>query len=395
MNRALWVFRKETREMFRDKRVRSGAFVMPVFMIILFVMLFGMINEKVNKPQKQDFAVVGTLTDKASNLLLKQVAGKLVTVSSVEEGVKLLQKGSVKLVVSVSGPMDAQNETKNMRMTATYDPAEPLSQIALGTLRETVEGINKEGLKRVLKGLDVPDSAAEPIKFEAREAAKPKGLGGSFLVGLLPYLIVIWAFYGGFSIVSDLVAGEKERGTMETLLVSPIKRSEAALGKYLALALVCLLSSMMSLVAILVVGALRIGNTAALFPTGLSISFGGVVAMAMALVPLVLFFAGILMSVSALAKNMREAQTYLTLVSFVVVMPAVFSQFLGFTGMANAAWVKWTPVLGNAVCLREALLNKTDWPGLLSSATVCTVLGLILFAVTVKLFERETILSRT
>lgn len=395
MKRALWVFRKETREMFRDKRVRTGAFIMPVFMIIMFVELFGMINEKVSKPQKQNFAIVGHVQDQASDMLLKTVAGKLVTVNSVADGVKMLQKGDVKLVIEVKSDLDSKGLAKQVQLTATYDPTEPLSQIALATLREPIEAINKEGLKRILKENGVPESASEPIKFESKEAEKPKGLGGSSMVSLLPYLIVIWAFYGGFSIVSDLVAGEKERGTMETLLVSPIKRSEAAMGKYLALVLVCFLSSMMSLVAILAVGALRIGNTAGLFPTGMSISLSGIAAMFLALVPLVLFFAGILMSVSAVAKNMREAQTYLTLVSFVVVMPAVFSQFLGFTGMQNAAWVKWTPVLGNAVCLKEALLGKTDWPGLMSSVTLCTLLAAVLLVVTIRLFNRETILSRS
>ena len=151
----------------------------------------------------------------------------------------------------------------------------------------------------------------------------------------------------------------------------------------------------MSLIGILVVGVFKPGSAEALFPTGIAVSPAGVVAMVLSIVPLVLFSSALLLSVSAAAKNMREAQTYLTIVNFLVIMPAVFSQILGFTGMQNAMWVKWTPILGNAVCLREALLSKTDWPGLLASMTSCTVLAAIFLWIVVKLFQREAILTRT
>jgi len=323
MKRALWVFRKEAREMFRDRRVVVGAFVMPVFMIIMFVQLIGMVEDKVSKPKKQPIAVIGTSLDETTTKLLDKVAGKLTFVKDKAEGVKLMQKGTVKLVVDFGPGIVEELKGGQAKVVATYDSTDPISQIAVGTLRETVEVVNKESVKALLKETGMPAKSAEPIKFEAKGIEKPKGLGGSSMVGMLPYLIVIWAFYGGFSIVSDLVAGEKERGTMETLLVSPARRREIAFGKYLSLVLVCLLSSVMSIVAIFGVGALHLGDTKLLFPTGMSISGGAVAAMLLAIAPLVLFFAGILLSVSAAAKNMREAQTYLTLVSFVVIMPAV------------------------------------------------------------------------
>ncbi len=395
MNRWLVVFKKEVRDMFRDRRVRSGAFIMPVFMIILFVQLFAMIEDTVKKPKKQAVAVVGIQLDQASEKLIEQVAGTVTHVTNRAEGVKELQKGKVKLVVDFGHGLEAGLNGHKAVVQATYDPSEPLSQIALGTLRETVSALNKTALDAQLKAVGATQVDPDPIKFESKEAERAKGLGGSTLVGLLPYLIVIWAFYGGFSIVADLVAGEKERGTMETLLVSPLTRREAALGKYLSLCLVCLLSSLMSLVAILVLGALHLGNTAVLFPTGFSLSGPALAAMALALIPLVLMFAGILLTVSAASKNMREAQTYLTLVSFVVIMPAIFSQFLGFTGMANAVWVKWTPVLGSAVCLREALLGKTDWAGLGSTVLSCLLISVVFLVAAFKLFERESILARS
>lgn len=393
MNGALKVFRKEAREMFRDRRVVSGAFVMPVLMIFMFVQIFGVISESVRKPQNPKIAVLGSFANKQTEDLVTGRSSGSVSVKTEAEGLDLLKKGKVRMLVEPGTGSTAQG--KSAVLTATYDPSEPLSQMAVGTLRESVNGLNKAALKQYFGMVGIPDSTAEPIKLETKEAKLPKGLGGSSFVGMLPYLIVIWAFYGGFSIVGDLVAGEKERGTMETLLVSPVRRRDIALGKYLALTLVCFLSASMSLVAILAVGALKLGVGKALFPTGLSISGPAIGAMLVALIPLVLMFAGLLISVSAYAKNMREAQTYLTLISFVVIMPAVFSQIINLTGMQDAAWVRWTPVLGNSVALREALLGKTQWLGVGQTSLVCLVLAVALFWWTVKLFHRESILART
>lgn len=395
MKRSLWVFAKETRETFRDKRVRTGAFIMPIFMIILFAEIFGMIETSVSKPAKQKFAVVGTKMDRTLERLTLDNAKEVVYVTSREEGVKLLQKGNVRLVLDPGQGLETPDKNGQSTLQVVYDPTAPLSQIALGKVKGSVDVMNRQSLTLQLVAAGLPPSSAEAIKVRATEAEKPKGLGGSPMAGILPYLIVLWAFSGGISIVADLVAGEKEKGTMETLLVSPVLRKEAAIGKFLALALVCLVSSGMSLVAILALGALKIGSAKTMFPTGISLSFPSILAMLLAIIPLVLFSSGLLLSVSAAAKNMREAQTYLTIVNFVVIMPAVFSQILGFTGMQNAMWVKWTPILGNAVCLQEALLAKTDWPGLMATVTVNTALALVCLWICVRLFKSETILART
>ncbi|MBS1714415.1 MAG: ABC transporter permease [Armatimonadetes bacterium] len=395
MNRIMTVFRKELREMFRDKRVRSGAFVMPVFMIVLFVQIFGLIEDKVSRPQTPKLAIVDPGIDSVAKTLSGDKSGQTTLVKTREEGVRLVERGKAKLLVEF-GPDFEKNVTEGRaKITATYDPTEPLSGMALGAFQEKIKRANDARLREVLSSHDVDPSMAEPIRVTVKETSRPKGLGGSSMVNLLPYFIVIWAFYGGMSIVSDLVAGEKERGTMETLLVSPVRRREVALGKYLALALVCLLSSLTAVVGIVLVGVTKFGYAGRLFPTGLSISFASLAAMTLTLLPLVLLMAGILISVSAAAKNMREAQTYLTLVSFIVIMPAVFSQIIGFTDMQNALWVKLVPVLGSAVSLKEALLAKTDWPGLFAGMAVCGVLAAVFLAFSVSQFERESIVSRS
>ncbi len=394
MRPAFLIFMKEAREMLRDKRVVNAAFVAPVFMIIMFIFLFGFIQEKVSKKPDIKLAVVKDESNPLVKELQKNKSLNLTFVESVAAGRKLRDDAKVGAVVEFGPDFTDSLARGDATVTAYYDSTEPLSSIAMSVVRGLVAEMNKESVKAVLAEHRIPEKLAEPIEFVQKDEQKAEGIGGSMIIGLIPYLIVLWAFYGGFSTVSDLVAGEKERGTMETLLIAPIKRSHVALGKFFALSVICLTSSLTTLVGVMVIGLIKLDITKAMFPTGLHVSFLSIVELLGILIPLVVLFASLLLAVSAYAKNVREAQTYLTLVSFVVLMPAIFSQFIGFTGAQKEMWVRFTPILNSAVAIKEALLSNLEIVPFLITAGVSLVPGLVMLRVAVWLFSREQILTR-
>jgi sodium transport system permease protein len=393
MNRVWVVFRKEASELFRDRRVTTGAFIGPVFMVLMFVFLFGMIQQQVDKPPPPPVAVVSTRMDKFSETILNKSNSKRVDVATLESAKERLAKGEVRLAVEFGPDLEA-SIGRGAKITVFYDQTEPMSQIALARFREAVLAAIKPIAERQLEAMGIEPDAAQPVQIDARTIPRPPGLGGSPLIGLLPYLVVLWAFYGGFGIASDLVTGEKDKGTLETLLVSPVERREVAFGKFLALCLVCLLSSMATFVAITACGALRLQAVADLFPTGLQVTGASALVVAMVLLSLVALFAAVLLAVSARAKTVRESQTTLTMVSFLVLLPAVFSQFLGFSGQEREVWVKLTPVLNSAQVLREALLSRIDWPGVGLTVSTSLILALAFLGIAVRTFESEKILGK-
>ena len=396
MSPAGHVFRKEVREMMRDKRVLSSAFIGPVFMIVMFLVLFGFLQDTLKKPSARSLHVVDTpdarkITDQPGF----EKAFKVHYVASEKEGERLLKEGKAKAVLSVPGNFEEELKAqKPVKFKVTFDPDDQLSPIIVGTLSQTISATSKKALESIFEKLELNKALAEPITLEEKKIEKPKGLGSSMIVGLLPYLIVIWAFYGGFSIVTDLVAGEKEKNTLETLLISPVSRVQIALGKFGALCLVCLTSSLSSLFGVLVVGLLNVPMTRGMFPEGVQIGFMSILAILGALIPLVALFAAVLLAISAYARNSREAQTHLTLVSFVVIMPAVFSQVIGFTGFAKETWVSLVPVLNAAGVIREALLGNVNLAALGLTVLSSLVLAAIAMRVTIRLFQREEVLSR-
>ena len=390
-----WVIaKKELRDMFRDKRVVNGAFVMPVVMIIMFIMLIGFVEQSLTtKPDLSIGVPTGT-----NNIIIeafeKSKVAKIIRIKDEAEGLAKMKNGDLRLVLGFSPDFEQGMESGKADVTAHYLDGEPLSQIAMASVQKVIDETNKAKVKVLLQAKGVSPELADPIKLESKDASGKDGLAGSAVVRLLPYLIVLWAFYGGFSIVSDLVAGEKERGTMETLLISPVRRRDIAFGKFISLAVVCLTSSLSSLVAVIILGSLNLEMTKTMFPTGMHVSVISVVGMFVVLVPLVAFFASSMIAVSAYARNLREAQTYLTLFSFLVIMPAVFSQFIGLTGSEKATWVQWTPILNSAVALKDALDSNLKAPVLIGTIVTSTVLAAIGWWISAKLFEREQIVTR-
>jgi sodium transport system permease protein len=386
----LQVFSKELREMMRDRRVLQASFVMPIFVIAIFVFILGIVQKAVTeKPQVR----IAYVNNSPNQTLLNGIDTDIIQqVESFEKGAELVRKSEVQLVIESPITLDFTGRAQIIRIG--YLDSSALSSIALASIRNNIAELNLAQVKTVLEANNLDPNATERIKVDAQNLGKEEGIAGSPIVSLLPYLIVLWAFYGGMSIVADLVAGEKERGTMETLLISPIRRASVAVGKGLALMVVCFVGSLTTLAGVFLAGTIRSPLTASVFPSGLSIGLGEIALAVITLITLVAFFASIMLCLSAYARNIREAQTYLGLLSFIIIMPAIFSQIISFTGLENAAWVSWTPVLNTAMVIRNVILGNANFEQMGPTWLVNLVLAAIFMRLSIQLFRREEIVLR-
>lgn len=385
MNPALVIFLKELKETLRDKRTVIGAFVVPVFLIMLMTNLMTSLEKAVGDEARIELTVVGSQDNPLVQRLKDSNRASIEVSTDLEKAKESLKKGRTGLVLEFKDVVMGEQ----IQARAFYDGQKPLSLAAFAGIRQAVAEANRQALTQVLTAQGLDASKAEAMKLDSEDVAKDKGVASGTWVSLIPYLIILWAFYGGFSMVSDLVAGEKERKTMETLLLSPIPRSAVVIGKYAALFVVCLLSGLMSLVGLALAGLQSGGGGS------VSVGPGPLLAFVVVLLPLVALYSGVLLAVSALAKTMREAQTYLTIVSFLVMTPAISSQFVGFTGADRAEWVQWTPILNTAIAMTQALRDQIDWTLVGKAALVSLVLAIVAAYACVRIFNRETILQRT
>ncbi len=389
MNPILHIFSKELREIIRDKRVRNAATIMPLFIVALMMTLFGFIGSIANKDAKRKVHVVATSSPlmaqlrKAKNL-------EIVEVPTEAAGVKLIQDGKARLLAVLGSPKNGQDH-----VLLRFDPKEDGAQIAKAAFEGAFQGEIQERVTKTLTTVGLSLEKLSPIAFDEKPVQVGEGNGASgILVGILPYLIVLFTFTGGVALAADLVAGEKERSTLETLLITPVGRTEIVLGKFLALTTVCVAAAVSGLLGFVLSAALKSGSSDIVFKTGLGLTAVGALEVFLIILPLAATFAGVLIAVSSYARNSREAQTYLGIMNLIVMVPAVFSQLIGLTEIGSAVWLPFVPILGAAAGIRAILLGKASALAILGPTGIGIVLaGLALFTA-IRLFHRESVLLR-
>jgi len=389
MNPIFQVFNKELLEIVRDKRVRNAATIMPLFIVALIMTLFGFVGSIANKDAKRKVHVVASssplMTDlrKAKNL-------EIVEVPTEDAGVKLIQDGKARLLAVLGPPKNGQDH-----VLLRFDPKEDGAQIAKGVFQGAFEGEIHTRLTKTLAAVGLSEDKLHPIAFDEKPVQVGEGNGASgILVGILPYLIVLFTFTGGVALAADLVAGEKERSTLETLLITPVGRTEIVLGKFLALTAVCVAAAVSGLLGFVLSAAMKSGASDIVFKTGLGLSAVGALQVFLIVLPLAATFAGILIAVSSYARNSREAQTYLGIMNLIVMVPAFFSQLIGLTEIGSAVWLPFVPILGAAAGIRAILLGKASALAILGPTGVGVVLAGLALYTAIRLFHRESVLLR-
>ncbi len=396
MNQAILIFKKELKEMLRDKRVVYNAVFGPIFLIFLMVYAFGFVIESVSKDVKRTLHVVGSQSlPPFLESPETKIAFDIKRVDTKEAGLKLINDGKADLLLEVLPPeTGVVSAFPQQVIEAYFDNDRERPKITLAVLQKLIQMENEKSLVSTLEAKNVPKSAMEPIKLDEKPIASPAANVGGFLAGFLPYIIVMWAFYGASGSAAETVAGEKEKNTLETLLIVPVERTQIALGKFIGLTCLSSISIVSAFVGLVVTAAIGGSRAKALFPEGVHFTFGSIVTIILIALPMAAMFAGILLALSTRARNMRECQTQLALVSFVVITPAVFSQFIGMTSYANAAWVNFVPILNTATVLKSALLGKTDWSAIGITVGISLALAYLTTMWAVRLFRREEVLAK-
>ncbi len=395
MNGAKKVFFKEARDLIRDKRIRSSAFFGPFTTVILIICLFGFLMTTLGKPSSQKFDIVKRSGEESLVKAFESTGARVTVVDTLEKGEDKLKNGTTHLVID---PGDEYEKVLANNFTVTlgeyFDPNQESSGVAKAYVDKTIGALNDQAVQAALKSAGVSALLSRPIHLKEHEVNQGTGGANQMLLGILPYIIILWAFYGGLGAVSDMVAGEKEKHTLETTLITPISRKDIAIGKLSALACLCAASSLSSVAGLIVIWALHLPITKPLFEKGLGISPLALVEVILVLIPSVFLFASVLMAVSTWARNTRECQTKLTLISMVFLMPAMFSQFIGYTDFARASWIAAIPVLNSSMSVRQAISGEFHPAFLGITIGLNLVLGLIAITYTIALFKREDVLLR-
>ncbi len=227
---------------------------------------------------------------------------------------------------------------------------------------------------------------------------RPKKWAAQILGGLVPYFVILLCLTGAMYPAMDLTAGEKERGTIETILCSPVSRTHLVLGKFLMVLTASIATAVLAIASMAVsfgVGKkllLAFTNGSADSALQITITGKAMASIFFVVLPLAVFFSAALLALSLFAKSFKEAQSYISPLMIVVVLPAVASLLPGVELNASLALI---PVLNTSLVSKEIITGTYHWNLIALIFLSSSVYAGIALAIAVKLFQREDVLFRS
>jgi sodium transport system permease protein len=215
---------------------------------------------------------------------------------------------------------------------------------------------------------------------------------GSPFGGAVPYVIILFCFLGAMYPAIDLGAGEKERGTLETLLTTPVDRFGILVGKFGVIVLIGLFSALVSILG-LYIGVRQSGHLQPeMFDSIVKLlGIETILLILGLLVPLTVFFAGLLLCASLLARSFKEAQSLMTPLNLAVLLPVAIALLPGVTLDWKTALI---PVLNASLATKEIIRGEIDGKDLGLVYASLTVYALLAIGGTRWMFSRESIIFR-
>jgi sodium transport system permease protein len=387
----LTVFVKEVTENLRDRRTLMSAFLTgPLLGPLLFVMLINVtLNRELDKAEKPlPVPVLGA--EYAPNLLDALRAGGVVPGPAVADPEQTVRKQDADVVLRIDASYGkAWRKGEPVQVELFYDSSRRDANTSVERVSQLVESYARQqgGMRLVARGMS--PGVAWPLQVAKRDQATPQSRA-VLMFAMLPYFFVITIFMGGMYLAIDLTAGERERQSLEPLFANPVARWKILCGKLAAICAFSTASLLITLLAFAVVGQFvpteKLG-----MELDLGLHFATYVLLLMS--PLVLLLSVLQSMVAAFAKSYREAQTYISLLMLIPIIP---SALLSFMPLKAQAWMYAIPVLGQNLGIMQLLRGdgvSAEQVGLCLAGSLAAALLAVL--VTIQLYRSEKLAIST
>ncbi|HUU04969.1 MAG TPA: ABC transporter permease [Patescibacteria group bacterium] len=391
------IFRKELKDMLRDRRTLFFMIIMPfliIFLIVNLSMRLGMDMEKRAQEKELKVAVFSAVPLPVFvNLLQTMEKVKIDTRVPRTEINQAVNDG--RLDFAISFPDDFSENIDHERTSEVpvyYKASTSENERALGRIQKVLEAYGKQLLNLRLEKKNLTAAFVEPIKIVEMDISSIREKMGQRVGGMLPYLLVIFCFLGAMYPAIDLAAGEKERGTMETLLVSPATRLQIVVGKFLVVAASGIFTALTSVLWLYLV----FRQSKMIPPEILSvvlklIELKSLLLFFSMIIPLCAFFAAILLSVSVFAKSYKEASSIIAPLNMIIIIPVLIGIFPGIKLNAATALI---PILNISLATKE-IIAGTISPLLMAEVfLVLFALAAVGLIFCTRWFNREAVIFR-
>ncbi len=395
------IIEKELKRVFSDRRMIFSVFLLPALSIFLVYNLMGFLaSSRINDIESHQARIsVINAPDEFENFLENyenKMAYQIAFAEQINDELKeRVRDGEAEAIIEF--PTDFREKIAAYETEATpdiriyYNPTEDYSREAYSDLRsELLKAFQEMLLKERFGDLKkitafTTNQNFQPQEFEIKNEKKASGFG---VAQFLPMMLSIMLFASAMGLGMETIAGEKERGTMGALLLTPVSRNTIALGKMIGLGILAIISTLMSVIALV-----------ASLPKLMAISGGDIgnlmygtmdyLQIFLILLLEVGIFVGIVCLISVLSRTVKEAGTYMT-PAYMVVMMGAFAAMFSFG--KTATYMYAIPLIGNIYAFKAALSFELTLVQLLLACGVSLITIVLLVIATAKAFKSEKIM---
>jgi sodium transport system permease protein len=393
------VYRKELTEWLRDRRTLISTVLVPLLAFpILMVGITALATVMIGAAEKEVPKIM-ILGGEDSPQLLDRLnkLDKLTVVPYASNWKDQISNKDIRAAIEIpKGFQTALAEGTAPTVNIYFYQGELKSSFGADHVQKAVEEYRDDVVKERLAAKSLPASVLKPFEVKQENVAPPEKVGGASIGGFIGYAVILLCLTGAMYPAIDLTAGEKERGTIETVLSSPISRLDLVLGKFLLVFSASLVSAILSVTSMgtsfAILGHSHLMNSSGGQSLNLNVGWLSVVAVFFMALPLAVLFSAVLMTIALFAKTYKEAQSYLTPLTFLVVIPAIASVMPGVEFTPKLALI---PVLNTSLICKEIITGTYHWGSIgLIFASTCVYAAVALF-LAVKMFQREDVLFRS
>jgi len=393
------LFGKELLGAFRDRRT---LFLTVLFPLIFYPLVLSVMSRFGDAERTRIETVVPMvlIVDQSDDALFEEKlfetdAFFFLGYDTVEEALEGLRDETGQIAMLVT--KESGGEGLGLDVVLYYDQTDQFAAIAAARVRDFFEGYLRTVVNDKLVALSgrTFDDLSPPLSIAVEDVATGESFGRMILSRLLPYFMVLAILTGAMGLGAEITAGEKERNTIATLLVSQLSRTQIVLGKFLAVLTVSMMSSLLSAAGLMIGirlyggGLIPAGSGASpVFSLGLS-AFGWILVV---LVPLAVILAALVIIVGSFARSQKEASTYLLPIYMGIVLVGMMSM----TGSVTFEGTRFLIPVANALyALQDIILGNVVAGDIFLTLGANVVCGVLLIAAAVQLFRREGVLFRS
>ena len=366
LSHVLLTLGKELRESLRDRRTLVVMILFPLVVYPLLSLLAAQVavaRDRTRQARPSLVAVLGP--DGMRDDLSARIRAQPKLLSLIERGSRAdVAAGRLDSLAQLA-------ETGASRAEIVYDASREESREAAERLSDVIASV-------------LPAGCAPRFSLEKHNLAPEAGVGGYLLSKVLPLLIVLMVLLGAFYPAIDVTAGERERGTLETILASPIRRFDLLLGKVLAVTALAALTGLLNLasMSVTLIQVMRLADPG----STLQVPWTRAAAASAVVLPSAFLFASLFVAVGAVARGFKEAQHLLTPVYFLSIAPAVAGAVGEYRLTGLAAWI---PCMNVTLLARELLLGHVSFLGALAALASTLACGCVALAVAAHIYGSE------